>query len=105
MKLTPVSPTRVPRLDDEDAARPASLDDGEALEQQTRKAVERIAKWQRVLYADRRFALLVILQGRSASGKDGAVRNVFSGVNPAGCTVWSFRTPTRDEAAHDFLWR
>lgn len=64
-----------------------------------------LAELQRKLFAQEKYALLVIFQGMDASGKDGAVRNVFSKVNPAGCRVTSFSVPTRLEAKHDFLWR
>ncbi|MFZ2874934.1 MAG: polyphosphate kinase 2 family protein [Phycisphaerales bacterium] len=57
------------------------------------------------LRADQRYALLVILQGMDASGKDGTVRKVFAGVNPLGCRVFSFKRPTPEELGHDFLWR
>jgi PPK2 family polyphosphate:nucleotide phosphotransferase len=58
-----------------------------------------------MLYADRRYALLIVLQGRDAAGKDGTIRHVMSGVNPQGCEVTSFKEPTHEELAHDFLWR
>lgn len=64
-----------------------------------------LAEIQHKLFAQEKYALLVILQGMDASGKDGAVRNVFSKVNPAGCRVKSFSVPTKLEAKHDFLWR
>ena len=64
-----------------------------------------IAKLQRALYAERRSALLVVLQGLDAGGKDGIVRHVFSGVNPQGCRVHSFGPPNDQELRHDFLWR
>ncbi|HEX9129833.1 MAG TPA: PPK2 family polyphosphate kinase, partial [Gemmatimonadaceae bacterium] len=57
------------------------------------------------LYADGRYALLVVLQGRDASGKDGTVKKVFRSVNPMGCEVTSFKVPTDIERQHDFLWR
>ena len=69
------------------------------------KQVERISHLQRVFYADRRHALLIVLQGRDASGKDGTIRKVFSAVNPQGCAVASFGVPTDLERRHDFLWR
>jgi PPK2 family polyphosphate:nucleotide phosphotransferase len=65
----------------------------------------RIAELQRLLYADRRYALLIVLQGRDASGKDGTIRKVFTSVNPQGCTVSSFGVPTEVERRHDYLWR
>ena len=64
-----------------------------------------IAKLQQALYAGRGAALLVILQALDAAGKDGAIRHVFSGVNPQGCQVHNFKSPSEDELRHDFLWR
>lgn len=64
-----------------------------------------LAELQQRLYADGRHALLVVLQGMDASGKDGCVRHVFSGVNPQGVRVESFKQPTPRESAEDFLWR
>jgi PPK2 family polyphosphate:nucleotide phosphotransferase len=57
------------------------------------------------LWAESRRAVLVVLQGPDASGKDGTVKHVFRGVNPEGTTVASFKVPTPEERAHDFLWR
>lgn len=67
--------------------------------------VERIAALQERLYAERKRALLVVFQAFDAGGKDGTVRAVFSGVNPQGCHVTSFKAPSADELAHDYLWR
>lgn len=64
-----------------------------------------IADWQNKLFAEHEQSLLVVFQGMDASGKDGAVKNVFSGVNPQGCRVYSFKKPTQEEMDHDFLWR
>ncbi len=65
----------------------------------------RLNELQDVLYADRRFALLVVLQGIDAAGKDSTVKSVFQEVGLLGCDVVSFGVPTAEEAAHDFLWR
>jgi len=67
--------------------------------------VEELSLLQHLHYASNRYALLLIFQGMDAGGKDGAVRHVMSGVNPAGCQVWSFKQPSADELEHDFLWR
>ncbi|HEV8632222.1 MAG TPA: polyphosphate kinase 2 family protein [Thermoanaerobaculia bacterium] len=67
--------------------------------------VERIAALQERLFAEHRRALLVVLQALDAGGKDGTVRAVFSGVNPQGCRVTSFKAPSAEELAHDYLWR
>jgi PPK2 family polyphosphate:nucleotide phosphotransferase len=67
--------------------------------------VDELSSLQRLHYASNRYALLLIFQGMDAAGKDGAVRHVLSGVNPAGCQVWSFKQPSAEELQHDFLWR
>jgi PPK2 family polyphosphate:nucleotide phosphotransferase len=65
----------------------------------------RLEELQNLLYAEGKHALLVIMQGMDASGKDGAIKNVFETVNPMGCRVISFKEPTPPEMKHDFLWR
>jgi len=69
------------------------------------KNVERMGKLQYLLYADGKQSLLVVLQALDAAGKDGVIRHVFSGMNPQGTFVFGFKQPTKEEAAHDFLWR
>jgi PPK2 family polyphosphate:nucleotide phosphotransferase len=69
------------------------------------KSCERLDKLQYLLYAEHKRALLVVLQGLDAAGKDGAIRHVMSGVNPQGCTVTPFKKPSPEEMEHDFLWR
>ena len=87
-------------------------DDTSALSLSKKKAekeIERLrtelAELQELLYADGRFAVLVVLQGMDTSGKDGTIRHVFQGVNPQGVRVASFKVPTPLELRHDFLWR
>lgn len=70
-----------------------------------RAAVKDIADLQRKLYADDRFSLLLVFQAMDAAGKDSTIRNVLSGVDPAGCQVHSFKRPSSTELDHDFLWR
>jgi len=67
--------------------------------------VERIAELQARLYAEESRAVLVVLQGIDAAGKDSTVKHVFSGTNPQGVRVYTYKEPTDEEAAHDFLWR
>jgi PPK2 family polyphosphate:nucleotide phosphotransferase len=69
------------------------------------KHVAQLDALQQLHYAANKYALLVILQGMDASGKDGVIRHVMSGVNPQGCQVHGFKTPTSAELEHDFLWR
>jgi PPK2 family polyphosphate:nucleotide phosphotransferase len=105
VKLEPVTSKRSIRLGDKDARFHGSLKSGDALEKATEKQVDRISDLQRVFYADARYALLIVLQGRDASGKDGTIRKVFSAVNPQGCAVSSFAVPSELEQRHDYLWR
>jgi PPK2 family polyphosphate:nucleotide phosphotransferase len=67
--------------------------------------IERTAELQDMLYAQDNWALLLIFQALDAAGKDGAIKHVMSGVNPQGCQVYSFKTPSEVELQHDFLWR
>lgn len=67
--------------------------------------VEKLGEAQERLYADGRYAVLIVLQALDAAGKDGTIRHVFAGVNPAGLRVAAFKQPTRLELVHDFLWR
>lgn len=64
-----------------------------------------LEEYQTLLYANHERALLIIFQGMDTSGKDGAIKHVMSGVNPQGCSVFSFKLPTSKELEHDFLWR
>jgi PPK2 family polyphosphate:nucleotide phosphotransferase len=103
--LKPITNARQIRLDDADAAAPDDLPEGDELDKAIKHERKRLEKLQNKFYADGRYALLVVLQGRDASGKDGTVRKVFRSVNPMGCEVTSFKAPTEAELAHDFLWR
>jgi PPK2 family polyphosphate:nucleotide phosphotransferase len=69
------------------------------------KHLERMGKLQYMLYADANQSLLVVLQALDAAGKDGVVRHVFTAMNPQGTSVFGFKQPSKEEAAHDFLWR
>jgi PPK2 family polyphosphate:nucleotide phosphotransferase len=69
------------------------------------KNLEDLADAQELLYADDRYALLIVLQAMDAAGKDGTIKHVMSGVNPQGCQVFSFKKPTAEELDHNFLWR
>jgi PPK2 family polyphosphate:nucleotide phosphotransferase len=73
--------------------------------EKTAKILSQLDDLQNLLYAESKHAILVVLQGLDASGKDGAIRKVFSGLNPQGVSVKSFKAPTEEELSHDFLWR
>jgi PPK2 family polyphosphate:nucleotide phosphotransferase len=69
------------------------------------ESTEKLADLQYRLYAENKRALLIVLQAMDTGGKDGTIRHVMSGLNPAGCRVKSFKVPTEEELDHDFLWR
>jgi len=71
----------------------------------TAKNVEAISELQAELYAEGKYALLIIFQAMDAGGKDSAIKHVMSGVNPQGVNVYSFKQPSAEELAHDYLWR
>jgi PPK2 family polyphosphate:nucleotide phosphotransferase len=73
--------------------------------EKTTKILEELDSLQNLLYAEGLHSILVVIQGMDASGKDGAIRNVFGKLNPQGVTVHSFKAPTPEELSHDFLWR
>ncbi len=84
---------------------PAKAPGKKECRQQLGKLRKRLAELQRVLYADDRYSVLLVFQAMDAAGKDGTIRAVMSGVNPAGCQVSSFKVPSAEELDHDFLWR
>jgi PPK2 family polyphosphate:nucleotide phosphotransferase len=75
------------------------------IKKQTAAMLEELDELQNLLYASSQYAVLIVIQGLDASGKDGAIRNVFGPLNPQGVTVKSFKVPSPDELSHDFLWR
>jgi PPK2 family polyphosphate:nucleotide phosphotransferase len=79
--------------------------DKEKTKQKTSEILADLNELQNLLYAQNKHALLVIIQGMDASGKDGVIRNVFTSMNPQGVSVTSFKAPDEKELAHDFLWR
>jgi len=92
---------RLSKVDPDDTG---GLKEEEALEQFV-ELRERVAVLQEVLYADHRRSLLLIFQAMDTGGKDGAIKNLCNGLDPAGLRVISFKVPSKDELDHDFLWR
>ncbi len=84
---------------------PAGKVDKDGVKADRREHTADIYELQRKLYADNRYAALFVFQAMDAGGKDGTIRNVFTGVNPAGFQVSSFKAPSDEELDHDFLWR
>jgi PPK2 family polyphosphate:nucleotide phosphotransferase len=94
------------RLDDYDPADTFGLDiDKDDAKAMLAADIGRLADLQEKLYAQSTWAVLVVLQGMDAAGKDSVVKHVMSGVNPQGCEVHAFKQPSAEELAHDFLWR
>jgi PPK2 family polyphosphate:nucleotide phosphotransferase len=100
-----VEPGAKVRLSKIDASYTGKHETHEKALPEIQKHVERMDKLQYLLYADGSQSLLVALQALDAAGKDGTIRHVFSGMNPQGTFVFGFKQPSREEAAHDFLWR
>ena len=105
MLLDPVTEDSSLVLDDAEAEKPEGLPRGKDLEKNLEEELEKLGELQKVFYADGSRALLIILQGRDAAGKDGVIRTVIGAVNPAGVRISSFKAPTPLELAHDYLWR
>jgi len=100
-----VKPGAKVALADIDPAGTHGFEKGRDLEAALAKNIARIDELQYLMYAEHRRALLVVLQGIDASGKDGTIRHVMTGFNPQGCRVTPFKAPTPEELSHDFLWR
>jgi PPK2 family polyphosphate:nucleotide phosphotransferase len=92
------------KLKDFDAADKAGLKRVEG-EEQTARLIEELIELQELLYAVQTESVLVVLQGRDTSGKDGTIRHVAGPLNSQSCSVASFKVPSEEELAHDFLWR
>jgi len=93
------------RLKDQDPADTGGLKDKQQAQGLLEKSTELLSRMQEKLYAQDRWALLLIFQAMDAAGKDGAIKHVMSGVNPQGCDVFSFKSPSNEELGHDYLWR
>jgi PPK2 family polyphosphate:nucleotide phosphotransferase len=93
------------RLKDFDPADTLGLKSKEHAHEALERGIARLSELQEKLYAQDRWAILVILQAMDAAGKDSTIKHVMSGVNPQGCQVTSFKAPSADDLNHDFLWR
>jgi len=100
-----VGPGKKTKLSDIDPDDTLGLKNDERSQKILQKLIARLDDLQGLLYASKKYSLLIVLQGIDGAGKDGTIRHVMSGVNPQGCRVTSFKTPSVEESAHDFLWR
>lgn len=93
------------RMKDFDPGETLGLKAKEEAQRDLEEGIARLSVLQDKLYAQDRWALLLIFQAMDAAGKDSTIKHVMSGVNPAGCQVYSFKSPSSEELNHDFLWR
>ncbi len=93
------------RLKDFDPADAGRIKSKKHAEEELQHGVQLLSELQDKLYAQNRWAVLLIFQAMDAAGKDGAIKHVLSGVNPQGCEVFSFKQPSVEELSHDFMWR
>jgi PPK2 family polyphosphate:nucleotide phosphotransferase len=101
-RVKPGEKVRLNKVDPSHTGKHTSEDEGK---EDAEHYLKRVAHQQVLLYAEHKHSVLVVLQAMDAGGKDGTIRHVFSGVNPQGVDVASFKQPTPLELAHDFLWR
>ena len=102
LRVLPGAPAAIAKRDPGDRL---GFTDKAAAALRHRELLDKLQLLQNRLWAEQRRSLLLVLQGMDASGKDGTIRTVFSGVNPQGTRVTSFKAPAGREAAHDYLWR
>jgi PPK2 family polyphosphate:nucleotide phosphotransferase len=100
-----VPPDKSVKLSDYDPGYKAGYTSKAETKAEIKRNGKRLQELQEVLWAEGKHALLIVLQALDAGGKDGTIRHVMRGVNPQGCQVTSFKVPTAEELAHDYLWR
>lgn len=100
-----VPPGKKISLKDYDPDYTGEFENKEQAETKLREDVVKLASYQDVLYAQNTYSLLIIFQAMDASGKDSTIKHVMSGVDPQGCQVFSFKSPSAEELDHDYLWR
>lgn len=103
INLIPTTQIKLKNINDISTNAPGSIKKSDK-DKELLKLQEQLFALQNLFYAEGKHALLIILQGMYTSGKDGTIRHVFSSINPQGCKVKSFKTPTEYEKLHDFRW-
>lgn len=105
-RVKPVKKLSLKEFDPDDTGEYKKNEQGkEKAKAELSKLIARLDGLQERLYANSTRSLLIVLQGMDTSGKDGTIKSVMSGINPQGCKVAAFKSPSKDELAHDFLWR
>ncbi len=100
-----VAPGKKVRLKSYDTSQHGDFKDKEATRRKLEKDIGRMSELQDIFYAADSYSLLIIFQAMDAAGKDGAIKHVMSGLNPQGCQVAAFKSPSARELDHDYLWR
>jgi PPK2 family polyphosphate:nucleotide phosphotransferase len=100
-----VPPGKQIKLSEHDPGFSGKFGSKEETQQKLSEDLNTLTKLQDVLYAQDTYALLLIFQAMDAAGKDGVIKHIMSGVNPQGCQVYAFKTPSQEELDHDYLWR
>jgi len=100
-----VEPGSKVKLDEIDPGYKGEHGDKDSAQPELEKHAQRIHELQYLMYAENKRSLLIVLQGMDAAGKDGTIGHVLAAMNPQGCRVYGFKTPSEREAAHDYLWR
>jgi len=96
---------RVIKLKEFDTSFTGEFTNKEEAKEKLQKDIQEMARLQDMLYASNKFGLLLVFQAMDAAGKDGTIKHVMSGINPQGCEVYSFKSPSHEELDHDYLWR
>jgi PPK2 family polyphosphate:nucleotide phosphotransferase len=102
---TIVPPGKKIDLKDYDSGYTGQFENKESAQIKLAAGISQLAEYQNILYAQNKFAVLIIFQAMDAAGKDSTIKHVMSGVNPQGCQVFSFQAPSAEELDHDYLWR
>jgi PPK2 family polyphosphate:nucleotide phosphotransferase len=92
-------------LQNYDPSDTGKFDNKESAQTKLAANIAELAEYQNILYAQNKYAVLIIFQAMDAAGKDSTIKHVMSGINPQGCQVYSFKTPSTEELDHDYLWR
>jgi len=93
------------KLDEVDAGYRGGYEDKDSAQSEVEKFLQKLHRLQYLMYAENKRSLLIVLQGMDAAGKDGTISHVLGAMNPQGCRVYGFKTPSAEELAHDYLWR
>ena len=100
-----VPPGKKIDLKDYDPEDTGQFENKESAQIKLAAGISQLAEYQNILYAHNKFSILIIFQAMDAAGKDSTIKHVMSGINPQGCQVYSFQTPSKEELDHDYLWR